>query len=130
MMHGLRTQAILKFLCGLILVGLMLFLPAGSLRFFNAWLLIGLLFGPMLIAGLVLLKKAPALLASRLRADEKEPAQRRVIWLSALMFAGGFVVAALDFRFGWSRLPLWPALAASALFSAAYALYAEVLREN
>ena len=126
----LLANALVKFTCGLLLVGLLIFLPAGTLSFAKGWLLMGLLFGPMLIAGFVMLFRAPAFLAKRLDAKEKQAAQKGVLALSGLMFIGGFVVAGLDFRFGWSRMPAAVTVAASVIFLAAYGLYAEVMREN
>ena len=126
----LLANALTKFACGLFLVGLLLFLPAGTLVYPYAWLLIGLLFGPMLIAGFVMLFKSPAFLEKRLDAKEKQSAQKGVLAFSGLMFIAGFVVAGLDFRFGWSRMPSWVVIAASVLFLAAYGIYAEVMREN
>jgi len=126
----LRLEALLKFTCGLVLVGLLLFLPAGTLRYPNGWLFAGLLFVPMLMAGLVMLAKSPDFLKKRLDAKEKQSAQKGVLALSGLMFIGGFVVAGLDFRFGWSAMPRWVVIAASVLFLLAYLLYAEVMREN
>lgn len=126
----LLMNALIKFACGLFLVGLLLFLPAGTLAYPYAWLLIGLLFGPMLIAGFVMLFKAPAFLEKRLDAREKQSAQKGVLAFSGLMFIAGFAVAGLDFRFGWSRMPSWVVIAASVLFLAAYGIYAEVMREN
>ncbi|MBP3479266.1 MAG: isoprenylcysteine carboxylmethyltransferase family protein [Oscillospiraceae bacterium] len=126
----LLIHALSKFICGLLLVGLLIFLPAGTLRYPNGWLLIGLLFVPMLIAGFVMLFKAPGLLAKRLDAKEKQGTQKGVVAFSGLMFLVGFVVAGLDFRFSWSQMPLPVTVAASALFLIAYALYAEVMREN
>lgn len=126
----LLTEALVKFTCGLMLVGLLIFLPAGTLAYPYGWLLMGLLFGPMLIAGFVMLAKAPGFLKKRLDAKEKQAAQKGVIAFSGLMFVAGFVVAGLDFRFGWSNMPTWVVTTASALFLAAYALYAEVMREN
>lgn len=126
----LLVNALIKFACGLFLVGLLLFLPAGTLAYPCAWLLIGLLFGPMLIAGFVMLFKAPAFLEKRLDAREKQSAQKGVLAFSGLMFIAGFAVAGLDFRFGWSRMPSWVVIAASVLFLAAYGIYAEVMREN
>ena len=123
-------EAIVKFLCGFLLVGALIFLPAGSLDFGKGWLLMGLLFGPMFAAGLVMLKKSPDFLAKRLDAKEKQSAQKGVLKLSGLMFVGGFVVAGLDYRFGWSRMPQWVTVTASLLFLGAYLLYAEVMREN
>ena len=130
MKTGLLPQALLKFFGGLILMGLVLFLPAGTFDYWNAWLLMGILFVPMLITGSVLFFKAPELLKKRLNANEGERQQKRVILLSSLMFLGGFVISGLDFRFGWSKLPLWAVMAAAAVFLMAYAIWAEVLREN
>jgi protein-S-isoprenylcysteine O-methyltransferase Ste14 len=126
----LLINGLIKFTCGLVMVGLLIFLPAGTLHFFNGWLLTGLLFVPMLIAGFVMFFKDPAFLARRLDAKEKQAAQKGVLALSGLMFIGGFVIAGLDFRFGWSRMPDWVVAAASVLFIIAYLLYAEVMREN
>jgi protein-S-isoprenylcysteine O-methyltransferase Ste14 len=126
----LLLNALTKFFCGLLLVGVLLFLPAGTLAYANGWLLVGLLFVPMLIAGFVMLFKAPALLEKRLDVKEKQSAQKGVIGFSALMFIAGFVVAGLDFRFGWSHVPTAVVVGASVLFVIAYALYAEVMREN
>lgn len=126
----LLLNALIKFTCGAAAVGLLIFLPAGTLVFPGGCLLMGLLFVPMLIAGFVMLAKQPALLARRLDAKEKQSAQKGVLALSGLMFIGGFVVAGLDFRFGWSRMPVAVTVVAAVLFLAAYALYAEVLREN
>ena len=126
----LLTEALVKFTCGLALVGLLLFLPAGTPSYGRGWLFMGLLFVPMLIAGFVMLGKAPDFLAKRLDGKEKQKTQRGVVALSGLMFIGGFVVAGLDFRFGWSRMPGAVSAAASVLFLAAYALYAQVMREN
>ena len=123
-------QAFGKFFAGLILIGLLLFLPAGTLRFRNGWLFIGLLFGPMFLAGLVMMAKAPDLLKKRLNANEEEKEQKTVLLLSALMFLAAFLLAGLNFRFGWITLPDWAVWAASAVFLAGYALYAEVMREN
>ena len=123
-------QALTKYLLGLVLVGALLFLPAGSLRYSNGWLFIGLLFLPMLLLGAVLLIKAPALLEKRLSAKEKEKTQKGVVGLSALLFLCGFVVAGLDFRFGWSQIPPAAVYTASAVLLVSYALYGEVMREN
>ena len=126
----LVTEALMKFFCGLLLVGLLLFLPAGTFAYTYGWLLIGLLFVPMLIAGFVMLFKSPEFLKKRLDAKEKQAAQKGVLAFSGLMFIAGFVVAGLDFRFGWSNMPGWVTVVASVLFLAAYGLYAEVMREN
>lgn len=123
-------QALFKFALGLLLVGALLFLPAGSFLYINAWLFIALLFAPMLLLGAALLVKAPKLLEKRLNAKETEGAQKGVVAISGLMFVIGFVVAGLDYRFGWSHVPLWAVAVAAVVLLAAYALYAEVMREN
>lgn len=126
----LFIQAITKFLFGFVLIGLMIFLPAGTLSFFNGWLFMGILFVPMFIAGIVMMFKNPDLLKSRLDAKEKQREQSIVVKLSGLMFLTGFIVAGLDFRFGWLTLPKGVVIVAAIVFLAAYILYAEVLREN
>ena len=126
----LFLEAIVKFTCGLLLVGLLIFLPAGTMQYPYGWLLVGLLFGPMLIAGFVMLAKSPDFLKKRLDAKEKQATQKGVLGAAGLMFIAGFVVAGLDFRFGWSVMPQWVTIAASVLFLISYALYAEVMREN
>ena len=126
----LFLQAIAKFILGVVLVGVLIFLPAGTLAFHNGWLLMGILFIPMFAAGLVMLAKNPDLLRSRLDAKEKQKEQQLVVKLSGLMFLAGFVVAGLGVRFGWYILPRWVSLCAAAAFLLAYVLYAEVLREN
>lgn len=126
----LFTQAIFKFLGGLLIVGLLLFLPAGTFVWWQAWLLMGILFVPMFIAGLIMMKRAPDLLRKRLDAKEEEKEQKTVIVLSGLMFLAAFIVAGLNFRFRWIVLPVWVSWAAAVLFLLAYVLYAEVLREN
>jgi len=130
MQSKLLIQAITKFLMGLIMVSILLFLPAGTIHYWNAWLFMGVLFIPMFIAGLILLLKSPNLLSKRLNVKEKETEQKQVIGLSLLMFAGGFIVAALDFRYSWSKLPDWVIIAAMIIFLISYGLYAEVMREN
>lgn len=126
----LLFSALIKFLCGLLLVGLLLFLPAGTLGYTYGWLFVGLLFGPMLIAGIVMLIKAPSFLAKRLDGKEKQGKQKGIVALSGLMFLAGFVIAGLDYRFGWSVMSLPVTVVASVLFLSAYLLYAEVMREN
>lgn len=126
----LWVNALIKYLMGVLLVGMLVFLPAGTLSFLNGWLFMGILFIPMLILGVVLLIKAPALLEKRLNAKEKRRAQKGVTSLSAVMFLAGFIVAGLDHRYGWSQIPLWGVIAAAVVLVAAYALYAEVMREN
>ena len=127
---GLFIQAMTKFLGGLVLVGLLLFLPAGSLHYWQAWLLMGILFVPMLIAGLVMMGRNPALLRKRLDAKEKESEQKTVVALSGLLFIASFAVAGLNWRFQWWVLPDWAVWVAAGLFLLSYLLYAEVLREN
>ena len=126
----LLCSALIKVTLGIGLVGAMIFLPAGTIHYPQGWLFMGLLFIPMVIAGFVMLLKAPELLAKRLDAKEKQADQKAVVAVSGLMFVGGFVVAGLDHRFGWSRIPLAVTVISSVLFLAAYGLYAEVLREN
>ena len=126
----LAFGATAKFLMGLVMVCALVFLPAGSLGYLNGWLYIGLLFVPMLVLGLVLLFKSPELLKKRLDAKEKRATQKGVVALSGLLFFVGFVVAGLDFRFGWSDVPSWVVAVASAVLLISYALYAEVMREN
>ena len=123
-------SAMLKYFSGLLLVGLLVFLPAGSFSYWQGWLLMGILFVPMFLAGLVMMAKDPELLRRRLNAREEQGEQRQVIALSGLMFLAAFILAGLNFRFGWLPLPRWLIWAAAGLFLLAYALYAEVLREN
>jgi len=126
----LFRRAMVKLLGGALLLGLLLFLPAGTLRWRQGWLLMGVLFIPMAVAGLVLLKNSPELLKRRLNAREEQGEQRQVILLSALVFLASFVVAGLNFRFRWVVLPDWVSWAFAGVFLLGYALYAEVLREN
>ena len=126
----LFIQAMTKFLGGVVLVGLLLFLPAGSLHYWQAWLLIGILFVPMLMAGLVMMGRNPDLLRKRLDVKEKESEQKTVVALSGLLFTASFAVAGLNWRFQWWVLPNWAVWVAAGLFLLSYLLYAEVLREN
>ena len=126
----LFISAIFKFLLGVVLVGALIFLPAGTLAFAGGWLLMGVLFVPMFGAGIVMMIKNPMLLASRLDAKEKEREQNIVVKLAGLMFILGFVLAGLDFRFSWVKLPFIVNIVAAAVFIVAYIIYAEVLREN
>lgn len=126
----LFAQALLKFFSGLLIMGVLLFMPAGTFRYPQAWLLLGILFIPMFIAGLVMMAVNPGLLKKRLSAKEEQAEQKTVILLSALMFLAAFIAAGLSFRFGWLVLPMWVSRAAAAVFLAGYVLYAEVLREN
>ena len=130
MTKELLISAITKFAAGVVLVGLLIFLPAGTIHYPGGQLLMGILFLPMFLAGIVMMLKNPALLRSRLNAKEKEAEQSTVIKLSGLMFLCGFVLAGLDFRFGWSTLPGWVNKLGAVLFLGAYAMFAEVLREN
>lgn len=126
----LFATALAKFVAGFVLVGLLLFLPAGTLHWWQGWLFMAILFAPMFVAGLVMMAKAPDLLRKRLDAKEDESEQKAVLALSAIMFIAAFVVAGLGFRFGWPALPAWASWAGAVAFLGAYALYAEVMREN
>jgi protein-S-isoprenylcysteine O-methyltransferase Ste14 len=126
----LFIQAIIKFLAGFILIGLLIFLPAGTFSFFNGWLFMIILFVPMFLAGIVMMFKNPALLKSRLNAKEKQREQNVVIKLSGIMFLMGFIVAGLDFRFNWFTVPKGVVIGGTIVFLIAYLLYAEVLKEN
>ena len=130
MNRNLLTQALIKFLAGILLIGLLVFLPAGSVAYWQGWLLMGVLFVPMLIAGIVMLAKSPELLRKRLNSREKEGEQKTVVALSGLLFIISFVTAGLNWRFCWWQLPDWTVWTAAALFVLSYILYAEVLREN
>ena len=123
-------QAIGKFLAGLVCMGLLLFVPARSLRYGNAWLLLAILFIPMFAAGLFLMAKDPERLKKRLNAKEEEKEQKAVVALSGLMFLAAFITAGLGYRFGWPAFPKWAVWLGTALFLGAYLMYAEVLREN
>ena len=126
----LLKQSFTKFILGVIALGILLFIPAGSLRYWQVWLLTGILFVPMLIVGFVTMVKNPALLRKRLNAKEKESEQKAVVAMSGLLFLTAFVVAGLNWRFGWWMLPNWIVWLAAGLFLASYLLYAEVMREN
>lgn len=123
-------EAIIKFLLGVVLIGLLIFLPAGTLNYLNGWIFMGILFIPMLIAGIVMMIKNPKLLAARLNAKEKQKEQGIIIKLSGLMFIAGFILAGLDYRYKWLEMPQLVTYIASALFLFAYLMWAEVLREN
>lgn len=123
-------QAITKFLLGIAIIGLLIFLPAGSFNYFNGWLFMGILFVPITIAGIVMMYKNPELLEKRLNGKETEKDQNLVVKLSGLMFLAGFIVAGLGFRLDWYRLPTSASIGASVVFLIAYILYAEVMREN
>ena len=130
MNRNLLTQSLIKFHAGIILTGLLVFLPAGSFAYWQGWLLMGVLFVPMFIAGIVMLVKSPDLLSKRLNAKEKEGTQKAVVALTGLLFIISFVTAGLNWRFNWWILPDWTVWTATALFIISYLLYAEVLREN
>lgn len=123
-------EAIIKFMLGVVLVGVLIFLPAGTLEYYNGWLLMGILFVPMFIAGIIMMIKNPQLLEKRLNAKEKLKEQDMVVKFSGLMFIVGFVIAGLDYRFSWFNLPIEFSFIGTALFLLAYVMYAEVLREN
>ena len=126
----LLLNALVKFICGILLVGLILFLPAGSFGYTNGWLFMGLLFIPMMVLGVVLFIKATDLLAKRLDSKEKEKTQKGVVGFAALGFLLGFIIAGLDWRFGWSHVPMAVVVIASVILLVSYGLYAEVMREN
>lgn len=123
-------SALSKLVVGLGIIGLLLFLPAGSWHYWHAWLLIALLFIPMMCMGIWLLLSSPELLSKRLNNKEKEKTQKHVVALSGLMFIGGFLLCGFDYRFAWSQVPVWVVATASVFFLIGYILYAEVLREN
>ena len=123
-------KAITRYILGIVIVGVLLFMPANTFEYWNAWLFMGILFIPMFIAGIILMIKNPMLLKSRLEVKEKEKEQKQVILYSGLMFFFGFVIAGLNYRFSWVILPKIVVIIASILFIISYILYAEVLREN
>ena len=123
-------SAVTKFLAGLVMLALLIFLPAGTLAFTQGWIFMAVLFLPMLMIGIVLALKSPELLRKRLNSKEQENTQKGVVISSLLMFLAGFITAGLSFRFGWLRLPMWVSVTAAVVFLIGYAMYAEVLREN
>ena len=128
--RALLKQALVKFFLGVVVLDTLLFVPAGSFRYWQGWLLMGILFVPMFIAGFVLMARNPDLLRKRLNAKEEEKEQKTVVALSGLLFIVAFVVAGLNWRFRWCILPDWAVWVAAGLFLASYLLYAKVLREN
>ena len=126
----LFSQALTKFFSGVVIFGVLIFLSAGSFHYWQGWLMMGILFVPMFVAGIILMVKNPELLRKRLNAKEEEKEQKWVVALSMLMFIAAFVVAGLNWRFQWLVLPNWAVWLAAALFLFGYSLYAEVLREN
>ena len=123
-------QAIIKFIVGVLIIGLLVFIPANTIKYWNGWLFMGLLFIPMFIAGIVMMIKSPDLLKKRLNAKEKETEQKQVILYSGLMFIVGFIIAGLNYRYNWIMLPNFVVIVSSVIFILSYILYAEVLREN
>ena len=123
-------EAIIKFILGVAIIGLLIFVPANTINYWNGWLFMGLLFIPMFIAGIIMMIKSPELLRKRLNAKEKEKEQKQVVLFSGLMFLAGFIIAGLNFRYNWIILPNYVVLISSIIFVIAYILYAEVLREN
>ena len=130
MNKSLLIQALIKLVSGLLLICILIFLPAGSFSFWQGWLFIGILFIPMLIAGVILMRKNPDLLRKRLDAKEKESEQRTVVAMSGFLFLAAFIIAGLNWRFGWWLIPDWAVWVAAGMFLCSYVLYAEVLREN
>jgi protein-S-isoprenylcysteine O-methyltransferase Ste14 len=126
----LLFQAISKYVLGLLIIAFLLFLPAGTLQYWNGWLFIGILFIPMFIVGIVMMLRSPELLQKRLDTKEKEKEQKVVIALSGIMLLAAFVFAGLNFRFNWMILPNWIVYTATGIFLASYLMYTEVLREN
>lgn len=126
----LLLQALIKYIAGIVMVGTLLFLPAGTFNFWNAWLLMGLLFIPIFIVMICLWVKSPELLKKRLNTKEKEKEQKYVILISILLFFSAFIIAGLDFKFGWSQMPQWIIKVSSIILLISYALYIEVMREN
>lgn len=123
-------QALFKYLLGVVIIGLLIFLPAGTINFINGWIFMGVLFIPMLFAGIIMMIKNPTLLKSRLEAKEKEKSQNIIIKLSGLMFIVGFIIAGLDYRYKWVELPQWITYVSSIVLLLSYLMWAEVLREN
>lgn len=123
-------QAIIKFILGVLIISLLLFIPANTINYWNGWLFMGLLFIPMFIAGLVMMRKSPDLLKKRLNAKEKEGEQKQVILFSGLMFIAGFIIAGLNYRYNWIAIPNFVVIVSSVIFIVSYILYAEVLKEN
>lgn len=126
----LAIRGVIRFIAGIVIVAAMLFWPAGSWDYWNAWLLMGVLFTPILVLGTVMLIHSPALLRKRLEGKEKEREQRWVVALSGVMFVASFVVAGFNFKFAWTTLPEWITWVGVAIFLLSYVLYAEVMREN
>ena len=123
-------EAIIKFILGVAIIGLLIFVPANTINYWNGWLFMGLLFIPMFLAGLFMMVKSPDLLRKRLNTKEKQNEQKLVVKLSGLMFLVGFIIAGLNYRYGWITIPDYMVMISSVVFIISYILYAEVLREN
>lgn len=123
-------EAIIKFILGVAIIGLLIFVPANTINYWNGWLFMGLLFIPMFIAGIVMMIKSPELLRKRLNAKEKENKQKQVVKLSGLMFLAGFIIAGLNYRYSWIVIPKIVVIISSVMFVISYIIYAEVLSEN
>ena len=130
MNKALLVQALVKFIAGIVLISMLLFLPAGSFAYWQGWVLIGVLFIPMFIAGIIMLIKSPDLLRKRLNAKEKENEQKTVVALSGMLFITSFITAGLSWRFDWWMMPDWSIWVSAVVFIVSYLIYAEVLREN
>ena len=130
MTKELFIQAIIKFVAGIVILGVLLFIPAGTLHYWNGWLFMAVLFIPMFVAGIIMMFKNQELLKKRLNAKEEQAEQKHVVIFSGIMFISAFVVAGLNFRFQWIVLPKWAIVVATGIFLVAYLLYAEVIREN
>ena len=126
----LFLEAIIKFILGVVIIGLLIFVPANTINYWNGWLFMGLLFVPMFIAGIFMMVKSPELLRKRLNAKEKESEQKQVVKLSGLMFLVGFIIAGLNYRYSWIVIPKAMVIISSIVFILSYIIYAEVLREN
>lgn len=127
---NIKVQALIKFVSGLIMVILLIFVPAGTLHYINGWILTGILFIPMMIIGIIMSVKNPELLEKRLNAKEKDSGQKNIIRFSGIIFLTGFIIAGLNYRFRWLIVPQWTVIISSIVFLLSYAMYAEVLREN
>lgn len=123
-------QALIKFFSGLVIISALLFIPAWTLFYWQAWLLIAILFIPMFVSGIVMMIKNPSLLKRRLNAKEEQSEQKTVIALSGIMFLAAFIISGLNFRFGWIVLPDAVTYISAVIFLIAYVLYAEVMRKN
>jgi len=126
----LLFEAIIKFILGVLIIGLLIFIPANTINYWNGWLFMCILFIPMFIAGIVMMIKSPELLRKRLDSKEKEKEQKHVVVLSGIMFLAGFIIAGLNYRYSWIVIPNSVVIISSILFIISYILYAEVLREN